>query len=94
MQIELESLEDTSKIIGINEAGYESANDAFTANASLPWLQDDETDVWSMWDVSYRDVYILNSQGTLVDIYNLTDNDLAEDAYYSGLLSIIQSADE
>ena len=88
-----EEIGDAASIIGLNEAGYEAGNENITANVKLPWLQDDETDVWSMWQVSYRDVYIVGPDLTLVDIYNLTENDLREDAAYNEFKSLLLSVE-
>jgi hypothetical protein len=66
-------------IIGVNEAGLESGNEAFCEGRDLPWLQDTaEEDMWGDWAVNWRDVYILDSDGTLLEVYNLTIHDLAE----------------
>ena len=76
-------------IIGINEAGYESGNDAFTDGRDLPWLQDTTSvDMWNTWGVVYRDVFILDAEGTLLDVYNLSTHDLSVDYdELKGLLS-------
>jgi hypothetical protein len=55
-------------------------NDLITPYAKLPWLQDTVTNsAWALWQVTYRDVRILDSSNRLFAIYNLTSNDL----YYS-----------
>ena len=41
--------------------------------------------VWDAWAVTYRDVIILDSNNVQVDVYNLTDNDLAEPDNYATL---------
>ena len=65
------------QILGVNGAGYESGNERVTENRDIPWLQDTEdVDAWTQWDVKYRDVYILDQNGDLRFIYNLTVNDL------------------
>ncbi len=67
-------------IIGVNEAGYEGGNETFCDGRDLPWLQD-TTDVgmWDDWGVAYRDVYILDAEGMLVEAYNLSVHDLSVD---------------
>lgn len=87
------STESDAEIIGLNESGYESGNDNFTTNISLPWLQDDATNVWNLWDVTYRDVYIVSSESILIDIYNLTDNDLQNPAQFEDLKALILTAE-
>jgi hypothetical protein len=46
---------------------------------SLPWLQEtaDGDEVWGDWGVTYRDVVILNPANEVVDVFNLTEHDLA-----------------
>ena len=69
-------------IIGINGTGYESGNESFCNGRDLPWLQDTpDIAMWDDWAVTYRDVYILDSDGFLVEIYNLTTHDLANDYF-------------
>ncbi|HUG71040.1 MAG TPA: dockerin type I domain-containing protein [Pirellulaceae bacterium] len=80
------------QIVGINEFGQDPVgfNDQMTTGRTLPWLQDVDTnanqvsDVWSeMWDVTYRDVIIINGENETVDVYNLTTNDLGVAANYA-----------
>lgn len=80
------------QIIGVNEVGHEVANDLMTANRSTPWLQDVDdnanhfSDVWSdSWNVSYRDVIIVDGQNETVEVYNLTSNDLGIATKYATL---------
>lgn len=86
IQSELEEDGYPIQIIGVNGIGYESANERVTEGRDIPWLQDlEETDAWSLWEVQYRDVYILDQQGQLRFIYNLTTHDLANPTYASEL---------
>ena len=63
--------------MGVNGIGYENGNERVTEDRDIPWLQDiEEVDAWTQWDVQYRDVYILDQNGRLRFIYNLTINDL------------------
>lgn len=80
------------QIVGLNEFGQDpaGANDLMMANRTTPWLQDGDSngnqtsDVWyDRWDVTYRDVMILNGQNEMVDVYNLTSNDLGVAANYA-----------
>ena len=65
------------QILGVNGIGYENGNERVTEDRDLPWLQDTEdVDAWTMWDVQYRDVYILDQNGDLRFVYNLTLHDL------------------
>lgn len=87
MQGELESTYPilNIQIVGINEFGQDpaGANDLMTANRTTPWLQDGDSngnqtsDVWyDKWNVTYRDVIVLNGQNEMTDVYNLTSHDL------------------
>ena len=65
-------------ILGVNETGYESSNETFCEGRDLPWLQDTpESNIWTAWGVVYRDVFILDAEGTLLEVYNLSMNDLS-----------------
>ncbi|MBX2798331.1 MAG: hypothetical protein KTR31_11695 [Myxococcales bacterium] len=75
-------------IVGLNEVGRESANDTITDGRDLPWLQDtDEDMVWTLWGIEYRDVVVLDEDNRLVDVLNLTTNDLADAEHYDTLTS-------
>jgi hypothetical protein len=68
-------------IFGVNDVGHELGNDAITDGRDLPWLQNTpEEDAWALWGVSYRDVVVIEPDGTFVDVLNLSDNDLADPA--------------
>jgi len=80
------------QILGINEAGHEVSNASMTHGRSLPWLQDVDgngnqvSDVWNdLWNVEWRDVVIVDGDNELVEIYNLTSQDLAKPEYYTAL---------
>ena len=49
MQTEFDELGLDIQIVGINENGYDSANDTMTNGRDIPWLQDDgKTDAWGL----------------------------------------------
>jgi hypothetical protein len=91
MQIEInedlaENEDARISIIGLNEAGYESGNDAMTNGRALPWLQDlESTNVWGAWNVTYRDVILVDEENYVFDTFNLSENDLSEEAVYTDL---------
>ena len=71
------------QIIGINEAGYEISNQIITDGRDIPWLQDTEDiNAWELWDVTYRDVYLIDRDLKLRGIYNLSQNNLNDEATY------------
>lgn len=94
MQGELESTYPilNIQIVGLNEVGQDpaGANDLMMAGRTTPWLQDGDSngnqrsDVWyDKWNVTYRDVIVLNGQNEMADVYNLTSNDLGVAANYA-----------
>ena len=97
MQEELESErpELQIQILGINEIGYDSGNEEICEGRDLPWLQDDnKSQVWDTWDVTYRDVWILDDDNVPVTIYNLTSYSLSDEANYETLKALFVAAAE
>ncbi|MFT5583399.1 MAG: hypothetical protein ACI9VR_000977 [Cognaticolwellia sp.] len=81
-------------IIGVNEVGKEGSNETFTEGRDLPWLQDtEEQAVWSQWGVSYRDVVLVDPQGAVVGVFNLTVHDLGQNSDYDALKDALLSID-
>ncbi len=79
-------LPDTIAIIGVNEVGFAGGNEGFTEGRDLPWLQDTEEEAaWAAWGVSYRDVVLVNPEGELVGVFNLTVHDLSDNGDYADL---------
>ena len=67
------------EILGINRPDEAAFNVLISPN--LPWLQDISTQsVSAAWDVTYRDVRILDSRNRFVVAYNLTEHDLEDPA--------------
>jgi hypothetical protein len=86
-------------LLGINERGQEAGNAATTAGRDLPWLQDVDTNGNSLsdvardlWDVTFRDVVILDGDNTQVGAYNLDDHNLAEPENYATLREMLVDA--
>ena len=81
------------KLLGVNGAGLESANDLMVAGRALPWLQDTGgKDVWGSWAVAYRDVVVLAADDTRIISYNLTVHDLGDTTNYQALKKILLDA--
>jgi hypothetical protein len=79
--------------LGINMIGEESYNLFVTAARKLPWLQDtSQNSVWTKWDVTYRDVRIVDSLGRLRGVYNLTVHDLSSTNNYLELKQMFLAA--
>jgi len=95
MQTEIDSLVHSMpvSILGVNAVGAESGNALMCQNRQLPWLQDTpETNAWGLWDVTYRDVVVLDGNNRYVKVYNLTIHDLANPTYYAELKEILLKA--
>ena len=81
------------EIIGVNAKTEASGNAGFVAGIDLPWLQDTEAaNVWTSWQVNWRDVIVLDGENKVVRVYNLTDYDLSVPANYNGLRTILLDA--
>lgn len=74
------------EILGVNRSSDSRYNHYITEEFSLPWLQDtDSAAVWSLWNVEYRDVKILDAQNRLVATFNVTQFDLSSPEHYNRL---------
>ena len=92
MQNELlaENSASTISILGINKIGSESGNSAICNGRDIPWLQDTVNDeVWLEWQVTYRDVLILDENNVPVAVYNLTQHDLNNPSNYAALKALL-----
>ena len=80
-------------IFGVNADGHQSGNAAICQGRTLPWLQDvSSVNAWELWHVTYRDVIVLDSDGKVFRVYNLTANDLGVQAKYDELKAILLDA--
>ena len=81
----------TIQILGVNDIGLESANvDRWSV---LPWLQPIAgEDVWTLWQVEYRDVVILGPGNERLGVFNLTVHDLSDPVNYAALKSQLLDA--
>jgi hypothetical protein len=87
--------EDEAVILGVNAAGLEAGNGTVTVDRTLPWLQDTEAvDAWGTWGVAWRDVWVLDPEGVLVGIMNLTEHDLSTPENFAALRELIEAADD
>lgn len=92
MQTELDAaaLPSSVQILGVNQIGLEQGNPDMCAGRTLPWLQDVAgTDAWALWQVTGRDVVILDEGNQVVGVYNLTQHPLEIPANYDELKSLI-----
>jgi len=92
MQNELLAADPVTKIRiqAINQSGAEGTIDAMCTGRDIPALQDTSDDhVWTQWQVTYRDVIILDEQNRNVAVYNLTDNPLTVAENYDELKTLL-----
>jgi len=98
MQAEIDA-QDTARpvhILGVNDIGLESGNDGMMSGRMLPWLQPGtDQEVWTLWEVTYRDVVILGPGNEHLGTFNLTVHDLADPANYDALMTqLLEAANE
>ena len=81
----MENPETGIAILGINGAGYGN-NEAICEGRDIPWLQDtQDDDWWGGWDITFRDVVILNRDGNEEAVFNLTEYNLGNPDEYAAL---------
>ena len=91
MELIAENPSTTIRILGINQIGAESGNAVTCNGRDIPWLQDTDTDqVWAEWQVTYRDVVVLDDNNTQAAVYNLTFNDLGDPSNYAEFKQILE----
>jgi len=74
----------------VNEVGHASANDSITEGRDLPWLQDQpEVSLWTTWGITYRDVVVLDAEGQVDGVLNLTEHDLADAETYDAMRALL-----
>ena len=88
------------QLLGVNEWGLDHGNARATTGRDIPYLQDDDTDgdslsdAWTSWEVEWRDVVVVDAEGEVVSVYNLTVNNLAVEENYDELKQILIDASE
>lgn len=66
---------DMVEILAVNEIGYDNFEYVDTVSSQLPWVQDvEEVNAWDLWEITYRDLVILDQDNIFLTTYNLTDN--------------------
>lgn len=83
------------QILVVNEAGRESGNPRAASGRDIPLLQDvdiDDESAWLNWEVTWRDVIVVDGNSEVVDIYNLSRNNLQNQDSYDELRQIIVDA--
>lgn len=78
------------RLVIVNEAGHEDGLDDLYEVTDLPVLQDDEIAlVWDTWEVTWRDVWVLDEDNRPAAIFNLTEHDLGDSEEYSALYELL-----
>ena len=94
MQNELVAEGYAVQLLAINEIGF-SGLGTMADRGDLPLLQDtEEENVWVEWDVTYRDVVILDRNNIRVGVFNLTTDSLSDPSNYEALKSLLIASTE
>ena len=87
------------RLLGINEPNQEAGNAGTTNGRDIPWLQDVDTNANSkadaamdLWQMTFRDLVILDGQNQKVGVYNLSQHDLANSDNYGTLKQMLIDA--
>ena len=82
-------------LLSINKIAAESGVASFNTTHNLPMVQDDTDQlIWDAWQGNWRDVYILDKENKLIEIYNLTEHNLNDPLNYEELKSKLITAAE
>lgn len=77
-------------IHGVNQIGHEGGNAGICNGRTIPWLQEVSGSlVWTPWNVSYRDVVILDEQNEVAAVFNLTVHNLADSTNFAALRALL-----
>ena len=89
------------QLLAVNEIGFSSGNSAASQTASpasgatgvCPFIDDNVVDdIWSTWQVTFRDVVILDQDNVIVGEFNLTQNNLSSAANRETLKAMLVAA--
>ncbi len=80
------------EVIGINRSDQAANNGLVVNYQTLPWIQDtNEVGVWNAWEVTWRDVRIVNGRGELAAVLNLTSHNLYDDSNRSLMKQLLRA---
>lgn len=80
-------------VLGVNRIDQAAFNDAVINERRLVWIQDNEmARLWDSWEVTYRDVMIVDASNELIAVYNLTMNSLEIPAHRATLLQMLRAS--
>lgn len=64
-----------------------------TQGRTLPWTQDTVAEnVWGAWQVTYRDVVVLDPSNRALAVFNVTKHNLQRPAARDSLVRILRQA--
>ncbi len=74
------------QILTVNEIGEEDGIDDMAILGDIPLLQDtEEQRAWELWDATFRDVRVVDGNGELFGVFNLTTYGLGREGHYDAL---------
>jgi len=74
----------------VNQIGADGSAEGMSDGCDIPLLQDTYDDhAWAQWQVTYRDVFILDEENRLAAVYNLTTNSLSYPENYAELKALL-----
>ena len=80
-------------IYGVNDANEGAGNEEMCDGRDIGLLQDTpQVNAWGSWDAVWRDVFVLDRNGELVGILNLTESSLAEPENVEALQALFDEA--
>ena len=85
------------QILGVNGSDAEAGNTLIAQGRDIPWLHDVaddsyQSDVWTNWNITWRDVVILDAGNVEVGRINLTIHNLSDQDNYDALHQMFVAA--
>ena len=82
------------QIIGINtSASAHSDTTSICSGRDLPFLQDTSTEnVWGIWNALQGDIFFLDRNGNLLQIYDVGDYNLTDPSHCEELKALLKQA--
>ena len=86
------------EVLGVNDWAAGMGNEYISQGRDIAWLQDVDSDnngvsdIWEQWDVTFRDVVILDANNEKVADYNLTVHNLSNPQNYDTLRQMLIGA--
>ena len=82
-------------LLGVNNVGATQGINSLSSSITLPLVQDtDSSNVWSSWDVTQRDVWILDGENMPYAVMNLSIYSLTTPSNFHSLKALLKGAAE